>query len=199
MQAVREFLMREIQIATGTITNGTARGAQIGSSISLPSALLSTALYTDKLSGFQGIRGTIRIRLVVNGTDMHFGGLRSVILPLQGFTGMTNFWTAHTKDMLQLSYQRGTYMNYATDRELVDLIPCLFAQSFYDLTGGTQPSWAQYQLWAEQPLNYAAGASTSLPYTVYASFMPDVELVNPTYTSSYGIARRHGAPNPLDE
>lgn len=198
-QDVKQFLQKEFVVATGTFSNQ-IRGQAL-QTLSFPSALLtSNPMYTDKLAGFQGVRGTIKVRTVLNSTEMHEGALRTAFYPMKGYAGTANFWGVHQNitgsappvfDMTLVSYQRGVYIDVSTDRDIVDYLACPFSQAYYDLTAASnQPLWGEWDLIVEAPLVVASGTSTSVPYTVYASFTDDVQVVNPTFTSADGIARR---------
>jgi hypothetical protein len=173
-QDIKSFLGKWVQLATGTI-DGTSTG-QLGS-WNFPESLLAFDIYANKLEGFQGLRGTIMIKVLINGTQYQQGRLILSFIPQAQVSGSTAaIRLAHFTTITQLPHAE---IDIACDSECIFEIPYISPSLFYNMLTGEGP-WGTLYLHQYVPLATGAG-STDCTYAVWACFDPrTVELYNPT-------------------
>lgn len=147
-------------------------------------AFLNNSVIKNKISNFAYIRGTLCIKVVINGTKFHYGSLRVCYQPLHrnyldrfSFTGTG----AGFAELVAYDQLPGEYV-VPTDNTGVHLrMPMLYNREFLPLkfaADAQSMGLLRYVVYA--PLRIAnTGASTSISYTTYA-WMEDVELSGST-------------------
>jgi hypothetical protein len=185
-QDLKTFLGKWVQLDSGII-DSTSTGA-LGS-WNLPEDLLSRPIFSDKLEGFQGLRGTILIKVLLNGTMYQQGKLLVVFLPQSQVSGVvTAHRLVHNTTITQLPHVE---IDIACDSEAVIEIPYISNTLFYNMFTGVGP-WGSVQLRVYEPLATGAG-SIDLSYSVWACFDPKtVELFNPAKAATFTAAARKG-------
>lgn len=172
-QDLKSFLGKWVQIGTGTLN--AASNGQIGS-WDFPEVLFSEFIFQDKLQGFQGIKGTILVKVLINGTNYQQGRLMLVFHPQAQVTGVNAISRLqHLTSITQLPHVE---IDVSCDSEAIIEIPYISNTLFYNLFTGVGP-WGRAYLWVYSPLLTGAG-SADCSYAIWACFDPKtVELYNP--------------------
>ena len=189
-QEINTFLTKWIELGATVITAATDTIAFW----KLPDDWLATAttpMLWDKLKGFQGIRGTLEIKLSVNANPFQQGRILVVYLPM--YDGNANV------SMDAIIYQRLAHLTTMTQLPRFELdlasqtsgiieVPYINTHTFYDLNAHTGP-WGMVYAYMYSPLAFGSG-STQCSLTAWIRIKPGtLELVNPTQpgTSPVGL------------
>jgi hypothetical protein len=173
-QEIQEFLMKPIDIASNDI--GTASSGLL-LTINLPEDIISSPVYAQKLYGYQGVRGTIRLRLTLSANPFQQGRLILAFHPQGQVAGvLPGLRLLNLQTITQLPHVE---IDLACQSEVDLLIPYTNPKAFYDLVANTG-HWGQAYLYVYSPLKTGSGGSTTVGYTIFASFEKDLTLVNPT-------------------
>jgi hypothetical protein len=177
-QDIKQFLGKWVMLAQSSVTTVSSGTLQ---TIQLPSTLLNDPLYEDKLSGFQGMRGTIRIKLLANANPFQQCRLILAFIPLAGVVGSTSSWRLNT--LAEVTQLPKVEMDVACDSEVELAIPYVGPLAYHDLINGLSP-WGSVYLYVYSPLAVGTGSNT-FNYILMGSFEPSsLELVNPTYNEN---------------
>ncbi len=177
-QDLKTFLQKPIILASGTLS-----ASDVGSilTINLPSALLSNAMYLQKVTGFQLMRGSIRIKLQMTSNQYQQGLYMLVFCPQGQVTGVNravrfiNLWT--------VTQMRRVMLNISSENEAEMIIPYISPTQWHNLITGTGPH-GTITLYVYSALATGTGGGNSIGYTIFGSFMDDLELANPTVNTT---------------
>lgn len=174
VQDIKAYLGKWVQIGQGTI-DGTSTG-QLGS-WNFPEVLLAMPIYANKLEGFQGVRGTILVKVLINGTPYQQGKLLLSFIPQAQVNGtVPAIRLAHFMTITQLPHAE---IDISCDSECIFEIPYISPALFYNMLTGEGP-WGTMYMHVYAPLATGSG-STDCNYAVWACLDPrTVELYNPT-------------------
>jgi len=181
--SLREFLGNWITVTSGTIDSTITAGTQVTGFTVLSTWLASTPI-AQKLVGYQGIRGTFRVRLQINANQFQQGRLQLSWGPFfdrAGFLGVDRLSTLCTLSQLP---RVNINLNSMSGAEMC--IPFVCPSTFHDLCGNSlNTTWGNVYLHVISPLAYGTGGSTNFGYTILLSMDPDsIELFNPTYNTA---------------
>lgn len=133
-----------------------------------------------KLTGYQGIRGTFRVKVLVNGNAFQQGRLLLVWLPMVDTNSVGLMYQARMGHLTTATQLPRAELDVATEAEVVLDMPFIFPALFHSFLTGN-PAWGRFGLIVYGLYGGAAGGSTSYPYVVYGAMDPDtVQLFNPT-------------------
>lgn len=172
------FLGRPTKIASGVWSTSDNVGSL---SFTTPwYDFLNNPVIKNKISNFAFFRGTLCIKVVINGTKFHYGSLRVCYQPLhRNYLNRFNFTGTGAGFASLVAYDQlpGEYV-VPTDNTGVELkLPMIYNREFMPLkfaNDAQSMGLLRYVVYA--PLRVAnTGASTSVSYTTYA-WMEDVEL-----------------------
>lgn len=177
-QDVRDFLEKPIIVASGTITTGTTG---VFETITLPDDMLIDPLYSNKLSGYGGVRGTIRIKFCLNANPYQQGRILMAFIPLAQIpNALPNIRLQNLTTITQLPHVE---MDFSCDREMEIDIPYTSPGMYYDTSVELNP-WGQLFCYIYSPLKVGTGVNT-VTYTAFASFVKaDLILMNPCIDTS---------------
>jgi len=162
----------------GTIDSSAVSGTTIFAIDPLVS-FIADSYITAKLTGYQGIRGTLIAKLAINANAFQQGRLLLVWVPQGTHTGMLA--TLRTSNLTLATQLPKAELDIATQSEATLEMPFVFPSAFHSFITG-QPAWGRLALLVYSTYAGAAGGSTSYAYTLYVSFKPEtVQLFNPTY------------------
>lgn len=175
-QDILDVLSRWQVVDSGVIT--TATTGQIDA-FTIPDQFFALPQISRKLEGYQGIRGTFRVKILVNGNTAQQGIVMMRYIPLALVGGMlTNLRNANLITKTQVPTVR-LYLNDTSEMEME--IPFISPNLFHDLMNGAG-DWGVVYFDVESPLKTGATGSSSCSYTVLMCMDPStVELLNPTY------------------
>jgi hypothetical protein len=178
---IKDFLTKEIIVLQGTIAAGAT-----GNVFTIPiiSTMLAQNLYAAKVDGFQGLKGTIKARVILTGSEFQQGLLLFTYFPQADLTSMANIVQAHRYNFQTMTQLPSVKLDMSREHHLEVLMPYTNPYEYYDLTTSAN-GWGNFYCDILFPLKVGTGASNNVPYTVYMCFCPDVELFNPTYTPSF--------------
>lgn len=189
--SVKDFTGNWIEAATGTVTTAMAAATQLAS-ISLGPALFANAAIQSKLVGVQGIRGTMLVKVVLAATRNMQGTLQASWGPL--FDQSAQVEADKIRNLTTLSQLPRALINISTTAECNLECPWLAPSMFHDLRapgGSANGTWGKVYLHVISPLFVGSSGSTSFTWTMFLSMDPStVELFNPTYNPTPGVASR---------
>jgi len=176
---LKKALCRPIQIATGTWPTADAPGT-VEFTGSLPELLLALPVVSRKLDGFQGIRGSITVRLLVTANPFQQGLLKLIWYPMQAQDPTA---AGRFADPSSWSYLPSIELNLGKETACEMRIPFAMPVSFCDLvtsTASSRPQMGVLSLLVYGQLKVGAGGS-GVSWNMYAHWNEDdLELFNPT-------------------
>lgn len=179
---LKKTLCRPIQIATGTWPTGDAPGT-IEFTGSLPELLLALPVVSRKLDGFQGIRGSITVRLLATANPFQQGILKLVWYPMQAQDPTA---AGRFTDPSSWSFLPSIELNLGKETACEMRIPFAMPVSFCDLVTSTpanRPQMGVISLLVYSQLKVGSGGS-GVAWNMYAHWNEDdLELFNPTPNS----------------
>lgn len=179
---ITAFLYKPIPVATGTLTNGNTQG-QVITAMNCPDVFINDAQITEKVRGYQGIRGTMIFRLQVNSNPFQQGRYFLCAYPFSNELDPTYASRIDTASAIyNLTQLPRVEVDLSCDTEAMLEIPFVSQYQFSDLTLPVI-STHRVLLVCYSKLKSGLG-STSVGYTIYASFKEgSVKLFNPTAPS----------------
>ncbi len=176
---LKKTLCRPIQVAYGNWATTDAVGANLMSNY-VPEILLALPIISRKLDGFQGIRGSITLRLQATANPFQQG-----LLKLQFYPMYDQDATASYRMLAQESWSflPGVELNLAKETACELRIPFTLPVSFCDLmiaSASLRPQMGAIFIKVYSPLKVGPGTST-VGWNLYAHWNEDdLELLNPT-------------------
>ena len=144
-----------------------------------PDSILTNTMYTDKLTGFLGIRADIHIRLQVNAQPFQAGRLILAWVPYYRYLGnrVANFDLDNAGSMASLTGCPHIQLDISQHTEADLIIPYASNQSFFNLATG-EGYYGKLYLKVYSPLTDPTGSGT-VDFTLWFNFQ-DVTLAFPT-------------------
>jgi len=177
--SIYDFFKKPVRISTFE-WNTQSAGAVLYNA-SLPQDVFSQAVYRDKLRGFYGFRGTMVLRVQVNGTKFQSGRLLLVFIP-QG--NVTNSYPGMRLRSLKAATQLPRVeLDLGSETEIVMEVPYVSPTPYYNLATQEGP-FGRAALLVYEPLATGTGSSVA-DVTMWVHFK-DVEMVTPTFTAEMG-------------
>jgi len=169
IQGIRDFLQKPVILTSGTVSASDV--GTIGLPIVLPTGLISNAMYQAKLQGFQLMRGTVKIKLQMNGNMFQQGLYMLVFIPGAGITGVnTAIRLANLQTVTQLPR---AMLNLATDSEVELRIPWVSPTAWHNLLTGDGIHGSVY-FYVYSALATGTGGGSTVGYTIWGSFDSDL-------------------------
>lgn len=176
VQEITSFLEKPVQIFAGSFTT-LQTSNQVITSFDVPDVILTNTMVSQKLTGYQGLRGTIVIKLVSSSNPFQQGRLFMWFYPLANMDPTYIRRLPYIQHTTQFPHVE---LDVACDSECTLEIPFVSPDLWYDLVGG-RDHLGVVGISVMLPLMVGAGSNT-VGLTCYAYFKPGtVELVNPTY------------------
>lgn len=188
-QGLHEFLAKPVELINFVWTGGTAAGASLGNT-DLPEDALSNGVYSEKIRGFLGFRGTAVLRLQVNGNKFQQGRLLMVFVPQGQVSGVLP--GERIRSLMAATQLPRVELDLSTDTEVVMEIPYISPTPFYNMQSGDGPMGRVYVL-VYSPLLYGTGSS-SAGVTLWCHF-EKTELVAPAFWAQSGRPSRRKIDN----
>lgn len=175
---VKDFLSRPIVIKTGSWATTVVpedTSAQLYTA-NFPEALLSNAMYQEKLAGFVGLRATLVVKVQVNSQPFQQGRLMLQYFPYAQY--MSNRVALVNSTLQGRSGCPRTDLDISVGTEIEMKIPYVSPHIYYNLITGQGSFGAIYLNVYSQLRDQVSGTGT-IEYTVWAH-LEDVDIQYPT-------------------
>lgn len=202
IKSVADYLAKPVPIVQATWnTSQTAGTALFGADTW--AGVHATTMWVNKLTGFYGLRATLKVTLVLNATPFHQGRLCLSYYPAAKLAPEKVL--GHISHRTAITQLPGIEIS-AADESATLSIPLVTPQRFIELTNNPI-SWGNVYLHVLSPLKTGLSGSTDVSYTVWYS-LHDVELFgqtsNPvvaqsTTLRSSKVRRRRAPPSEEEE
>lgn len=168
---IRDFLQREIKIASGEIDTTMTTGAVI-TTLELPGDYLKHPMIAKKIDGFRFIRGSFEVRVIINAQPFQAGIMKLLYFPV---LSPNEKYNSALSSMLQMSGLCGIDVNFEDKAPLVLKIPFIYPLPSYDMLLEPDP-YAYVRLVVYSPLSVG-----TVSYTMFCRF-DDVQISMPIST-----------------
>jgi hypothetical protein len=180
MMTLKKALCRPIQVASGNWSTTDIIGTNVFSNY-VPEVLLSLPIVNRKVDGFQGIRGSITLRLQATGTPQQQGLLKLMFYPMYD---QDTSVAQRELSLLSWSFFPNVELNLGKETACELRIPFTLPVSFCDLmtaTAALRPQMGAVFVRVYSPLKVGTGVGTTVGWNLYAHWNEDdLELFNPT-------------------
>lgn len=178
---IKNFLGKPILITSGNFSTSDLPTTVLYQEF-LPTVLTNNTLFRNKLSGFLGMRATIVLRWVINGTPFHQGRYMLYHIPLGGAritAKESDYFDLHRNTLFERTQLQRLELDVSCDTEGVMKIPFSSVLNFFPLRN-TNPfnfigNTGMFAIQPYVPLQTVGGTS-EVGYSLYAHF-EDVELI----------------------
>lgn len=185
------FLSRPVRVLTTTWTQGDPIGFKVSNN-TVWSNFANNASIARKINNFAFIRGTLKLKFVLNASPFLYGSMRAMYQPLANFKAFGANISSMPNQLIPISQMPGVWIDPAHSEGAVLSCPFICQRSFLRVavlndfvTMGT------LNLVVYNPLASANGSTSSVSVQVYA-WMEDVVLAGPTLSPAlqadeYGV------------
>lgn len=173
---VADFLGKPVIISSGTVSTADAKGT-LKYSTSIATAMEAQQIWYRKLAGYNMIRATAVLKLVVNANPFQAGRLVMTFVPCFRHLNSTE-QAARSVDNAQDTVQPNVELDIA-DSSAEFEIPYITPTYYYNRELQWY-DWGTVFLKVLSPLVVGSGGETDYEYTLFLSFK-DVELAAPIY------------------
>lgn len=201
MMTLKKALSRPVQIASGSWATSDIVGTNLFT-VDIPEGLLTHTIFSKKLDGFQGIRGSITLRLQATANPFQQGLLKLQFYPLY-ISDKTYTYRALAPE--SWSFWPSVELNLGKETACELRVPFTLPQSFCDLTTtipNARPQMGGIFIKVYSPLKTGAGTAT-VGWNLYAHWNEDdLELFNPTpnvYQSGHSKTLVHKSTLPAEK
>lgn len=181
IMTLKKALCRPVSLATGSWATTDVVGADLKNGV-LPEDMLSLTIVSRKLDGFQGIRGSITLRLQATGNPFQQGRLKLLWYPMAD----EDRSYANRNSPLSWSFWPSVDLDLGMETACELRVPFLLPVSFCDLVtavSAERPQMGRYMVRVYSPLQVGAGTNT-VGWNLYAHWNEDdLQLINPTVNS----------------
>lgn len=188
-QSIAEFLAKPYIIGSGSWTTSSTAATNLnGTGIGrFLQAGIGPDIWTSKVKGFQNIRATAVVRVVINSNPFQAGKLICYFVPGAAHTNTFNY--------ILCREQMTCLPNVEIDcRDGVGVlrIPYIAPTQFFNMSTGIF-DWGAIYLNVLSPLVTGSSGETDINYTIFLSF-EDVELATPLYPQSGNVRAKSHRP-----
>jgi len=169
--SLASFLAKPYLILHGDWITGDAVLA-IRESTTIGSNLTSVSFWANKMQGFENIRGTAVVRVLINANPFQSGLLKLTFDPSTPFVNSLYRYN----NLATVSQLPGVEINCRDGSGMIR-IPYTSVTDYYNLKSGLY-DWGTIKLIVMSPLVTGAGGETAVGYSIYLSF-EDVEIATP--------------------
>lgn len=174
--SLSSFLAKPYLITHGDWSTGDA-AKTIRESFTLGSQLTSNPYWASKVQGFENIRGTAVVRVLLNANPFQAGLLKLTFDPSHPFVNSQYRYN----NLAAISQMPGVEIN-CRDGSGMMRIPYTSVSDYYNLKSGLY-DWGIVKLIVMSSLVTGAGGETTVGYSIYLSF-EDVEIASPLVPQS---------------
>jgi len=162
------------------------------------SAYLSNKRVVNKIATYKLLRGTMKIKILINGNSFYYGRLMASYWPLSSVDLDTMTLTSDTNGyaVIQFSQMPRIFLDPTTSQGGEMTLPFFWHNDYLDILSTDPTKMGTLAITELVPLKHAAGAvgvSSKVSVTIYA-WMENVQLEAPTTTNpAYLIPQADGA------
>lgn len=170
---IADFLAKPMPVASGAFTTTNVAGDLLYSS-DIFNLFNAQSIWVNKIQGFLNMRGTVKLRLVINPTPFQAGLLKLSYFPCANQLG--NEANARLTNRVCISQLPGAYLNLMNNFVEVS-VPYIAPTTFIErdrVAANDFVSWGNLYLHVFEPLRTGTGP-TSINYTIWMS-VEDLEL-----------------------
>jgi len=173
---IRDFLARPIICPSGSVvwTNAQAQNTNL-MTMSVPSAVITTGMWQEKIKGFMGFKGSLVMRIQANAQKFQGGILLISILPAAGHLSVLRNNMINS-NIIYKSQLPSVRFNVAESDEALIKVPFISPELFYNRT--IPIDWATVRVTV-----YSPSIGGDIPLTCWCHF-EDVELFYPSAQAS---------------
>lgn len=178
------FLSRPIFIYNDTWTP--AQGAAETATIDPWTLFLGNKRVINRLNNYRNLRGTLVLRIMMNGNSFYYGRLLLDYLPLAPLRTLTGVDPTNAYNNILASQRMHVYLDPSQSTTTELRLPFFW---FYDAVDITTAEWSSLgRLYIRQlaGLKHANGGTAPINYTI-AAWMEDVQLGTPTVINSVSV------------
>jgi hypothetical protein len=171
---IDEFLAKPMPVASGVFDTTQSDGTLLYSG-DLYTLFDAQTIWKNKVQGFLNVRGTVKLRLVVNATPFQAGLLRMSVFPCENLLSFEA--KSHMFNRETISQVRGVYLNIENDAAEFQQ-PYVSPTTYIErdqVVGGNFPSWGKVYLHVFQMLRTGGASPTTCNWTLWMS-VEDVQL-----------------------
>lgn len=176
---IADFLSKPIMIAQGNLSTSSSVGTQIAAG-TIANSLTSNALWVDKIKGYNLIRATAHIKVVVNANPFQAGRLLLTFLPCFDIYSVPEK-RMRFRTLAQMTTQPNVELD-VQDSSCELAIPYVTPFPYYEVMSQIY-DWGEWRLFLLSPLNTGATGPSTAPYAVFLWF-DDVQLAAPVFPQS---------------
>lgn len=173
---IADFMAKPVMIANGTMTTSDASNTTLFSG-SIATLMLSQQIWYRKLAGYNLVRATAHVKVVVNANPFQQGRMILTFLPCYEHLSSTEK-AARNVTLAQITTQPNVELDIA-DSTMEMAIPYVTPTYYYNRTLGIY-DWGSVFLKVLAPLKTGSGGQLAATYSVFLYFT-DVELAAPRY------------------
>jgi hypothetical protein len=189
--SIKDWLAKPVRVASGSVSTSDSYNATLWSA-SIANLLLSNAMYANKHSGYNLIRATANLKVVINANPFQACKLILTFIPM--YEHMTSAEKAMRNTTLaQVSTQPNIEID-AQETSLEMSIPYISPYFYYDRESGLY-DWGTAFLKVLSPLRVGSAGENTFDYTIFVHFT-DVELAGPIFGPESGVSPSRGRPKP---
>lgn len=182
IMTLKKALCRPVALASGSWATTDLVGADLKNG-QLPEDLLSLAIVSRKLDGFQGIRGSITLRLQATANPFQQGRLKLLFYPMADDDVTYPFRSASPAGW---SFWPSVDLDLGVETACELRVPFVLPVSFCDLvtpTASQRPQMGRYMVRVYSGLQVGGGTNT-VGWNLYAHWNEDdLQIINPTVNS----------------
>lgn len=182
IMTLKKALCRPVSLGSGSWATTDIVGTDLKNG-QLPEDLLTLAIVSRKLDGFQGIRGSITLRLQATANPFQQGRLKLLFYPMADEDPTYPFRAANPNAW---SFWPSVDLDLGVETACELRVPFIMPVSFCDLvtaTASLRPQMGRYMVKVYSPLQVGGGTNT-VGWNLYAHWNEDdLQIINPTVNS----------------
>lgn len=169
IESVVQYLARPVRVASGNWVTSATQGSALFTTDSIWKSLAANTMFSEKLKGFFGVRGTVLLRLQLNGTPFQAGRVRLSYYPCAALAPLKV--AEHLRHVISISQLPGidaTPLDHSVGLE----IPWMNPMRFLPMTSQTasmQAGWGGVYLHVISPLKTGPASPATCSWTLWAS------------------------------
>lgn len=185
------FLSRPVRILNTTWAQSDPVGFKVFAS-TVWTNFANNSSIARKITNFAFLRGTLKIKFVLNASPFLYGSMKAMYLPLSSFKGYGGSNATFPNQLIPISQLPGVWLDPAHSEGAVLSCPFIFPRSFLRINSLADfNNMGTVSLTVYNPLASANGSTASVSVQAYA-WMEDVVLAGPTLAGAlqsdeYGV------------
>lgn len=158
---------------------------------------LENARVINRLTTYNLLRATLRLKFVINGNGFQYGRAISSYLPLDFYDTLSSNASLVHEDIVQASQQPHVFLNPTTSTGGEMALPFFWHKNYLSVTDGEWDRLGALTTRSINPLKHANGASDKVTISVFA-WVEDVSLNVLTSVDASTIVPQSGTASEVD-